>query len=251
QTEYRLKNQKYFKRNLMPAMLGWFLMTSETSLEDIEWLLARSAAFDAGFAFVCNYEAIEKNGNSDKIMHLIGEWEKVRIAGLFTEEQKLRMEDINNEFSLEKLGDKKWNFRQVFSGKFKHEKKIRQPGEPLYSTFNFEHKGNEQTMNFIIAAIDSDVSRITIEIDNYKKIVLAATLQEGEFIKYTGGKKAYVYDKNWQLINEFNVDASALKISNGEHSLRFDCEFIKTGKEPMVKLEIRTFGTAEKISLPD
>jgi hypothetical protein len=24
QTEYRMKNQKYFKRNLMPGMLGWF-----------------------------------------------------------------------------------------------------------------------------------------------------------------------------------------------------------------------------------
>ncbi len=247
QIEYRLKNQKYFKRNLMPAMLGWFLMTSETSIEDIEWLLARSAAFDAGFAFVCNYEAIEKNGNSDRIMHLIGEWEKVRIAGLFTEEQKQRMEDINNEFSLEKLNDKEWNFFQVFSGKFKHEKKLRQPGEPLYSTFKFEHIGNEKTINFILTAIDSDVSEITMEIDNYKKIVLATTIHAGELIKYTGGKKAYVYDKNWQLINKFEVDPSAFQVSNGEHSITFDCEFNKTGTEPMVKLEIRTFGTAENI----
>ncbi len=59
-------------------MLGWFLMTPETSIEDIEWLLARSAAFDAGFAFVTNYEAVEKNANSDKIMDLIGEWEKYK-----------------------------------------------------------------------------------------------------------------------------------------------------------------------------
>ncbi len=28
QTEYRFKNQKYFERNLMPGMLGWFLMTT-------------------------------------------------------------------------------------------------------------------------------------------------------------------------------------------------------------------------------
>jgi RNA polymerase sigma factor (sigma-70 family) len=46
QTEYRLKNQEYFRRNLMPCMLGWFNITAQTSLEDIEWLLARAAGFD-------------------------------------------------------------------------------------------------------------------------------------------------------------------------------------------------------------
>jgi hypothetical protein len=48
QTEYRLKNQPYFRRNLMPGMLGWFKMTAQTSIEDVEWMLARSGAFDAG-----------------------------------------------------------------------------------------------------------------------------------------------------------------------------------------------------------
>ena len=48
QTEYRLKNQDYFRRNLMPCMLGWFNMTGQTSLEDIEWLLARAAGFGRG-----------------------------------------------------------------------------------------------------------------------------------------------------------------------------------------------------------
>lgn len=247
QTEYRLKNQKYFKRNLMPSMLGWFLMTPETSIEDIEWLLARTAAFDAGYALVTNFEAIEKNGNSEKIMHLIGEWEKVRLGRLLSDDQKQRMEDLDNEFSLEKINEKEWNFYQVFSGKFKHEQKVRQPGEPLYSTFNFEHKGNKQTLNFIMSANDCDVSDITIEKDNYKKVVLDITLKAGEFIKYTGGEKAYVYDKNWQKINEFKIDSTAFAVSKGKHAIIFDCQFNNTGKEAMIKFETRTFGTKEKI----
>ena len=153
QTEYRLHNQKYFKRNLMPGMLGWFLMTPETSVEDIEWLLAKSAAFDAGYGFVLRSGVIESNGNSDKIMQLIGDWERLRMANAFSAEQKQRMEDINNEFSLEKTGDGQWNLLQIYSSKFNHENKVRQPGEPLYSTFNFEHKGQDQTMNFIITRL--------------------------------------------------------------------------------------------------
>jgi hypothetical protein len=87
QTEYRLKNQAYFRRNLMPGMLGWFRMQPETSVEDIEWMLARSAAFDAGYAFVTSFEDLEENGRSDEILGLIGRWEEARMADAFTPDQ--------------------------------------------------------------------------------------------------------------------------------------------------------------------
>ena len=104
-------------------------------------------------------------------------------------------------------------------------------------------------MNFILMAIDADISQVKMEIDNYKEIMLPLTLKAGEIIKYTGGTKAYVYDKSWQVINEFGIDPAAFKVSGGEHSMTLDCKFDKTGKEPVVKMEIRTFGEAEKLSL--
>jgi len=249
QTTYRLKNQKYFKRNLMPSMLGWFLMKPETSIEDIEWLLARSAAFDAGYAFVTSLETIAENGNSDKILQLIGDWEKLRIAGVFTYEQKLRMEDINNEFSLKKVNDNEWILVQVYSSKFNHEMKVRQPGEPLYSTFNFSHSGNNNSMHFILSAIEGDIYNIIMEIDNYKEIIIPVVLNAGEHIKYSGGEKAYVYDKNWKLINEFDFDPSVTKVTEGEHSITIDCKFKNIGENPLIKLELRTFGENETIKL--
>lgn len=245
QVEYRLNNQAYFKRNFMPGMLGWFKMTPETSIEDVEWLLTRSAAYNAGFAFVTDDESIKKNGNTDKILELIGDWEKVRLAGLFTDNQKAVMLDINTEFSLLKIRGNEFALHRVYSGKFKHEKKVRQPGEPLYSTFKFSHTGEKQSMNFIINAIDSDISNIVMEIDNYKKIELPVSLEAGEIIKYTGGNKASVYDSNWNIINEFELTPSDFEVSNGDHSITFDCKFNNAGKE--VKLEVRTFAPAEKI----
>jgi hypothetical protein len=44
----------HFERNLMPHMLGWFALRADTSVEDAEWLLARAAGFDAGFALAAS-----------------------------------------------------------------------------------------------------------------------------------------------------------------------------------------------------
>ncbi len=247
QTEYRLKNQAYFKRNLMPAMLGWFSMRAETSVEDIEWMLARSAAFNAGYALVTSEKALKDNGYSAEILKLIGEWEKARMTNAFTEEQKKRMEDINNEFTLAESGAGQWNLTQVFSHKFKHEMKERQPGEPLFSTFNFDHRGEKQAINFILTAVDATVFSPKIVLDNYKEITLPVTLQAEESLKYNGGKTASVYSPTWQKVKEIAMDETAFLIGEGNHTLNLDCTFKANGKEPKAKLEIRLKGKTETI----
>jgi len=247
QTEYRFKNQAYFKRNFMPGMLGWFKMTPETSLEDIEWLLARSSGYDAGYAFVAGFESIEQNGNSDKILELIGDWEQLRLGGLFSEEQKELLRDSGKEFSLKRINDNEWNLHEVNAEVFIHKQKVKQPGEPLFSTLILNNIGDEQTLNFILTAIDCEASEIVMEINNYKEIRLPVVLREGQTIKYAGGNSASVYDANWQLINEFDINHSNLQISKGENSVSFDCNFAREGKNSNIKLEIRTYGKGEKI----
>ena len=249
QTEYRFKNQAYFKRNFMPGMLGWFKMTSETSVEDIEWLLAKSAAYDAGYAFVANLETIENNGNSPEILELIGAWEKLRIQRAFSEEQKKVMLDSNKEFSLKEIDSNSWSLSHLNAEIFKHEHKTKQLGEPLYSRFKFNNIGKEQAFSFIITAVDSDISSITLEINNYKKIKLPVVLKKGQKIKYARGNKATVYDANWKYIKEFNVDFSDFTLNKGENSLNVDCDFIQSDKKATVKFEIRTVEKQEKIVL--
>ncbi len=58
-----------------------------------------------------------------------------------------------------------------------------------------------------------------------------------------------MYNKDWGIIKEFNINASELIIAKGDHKLTFDCTF--TGeKESLVKMEVRIFGPAEKITQP-
>lgn len=247
QTEYRMKNQAYFQRNLMPGMLGWFSMRNNTPVEDIEWMLARSAAFNAGYAFVSGDRPFKTNGQTDDILRYIGEWEKARMDGVFSEEQKERMKDINNEFHLETISDNQWNLYQIHSFKFKHEDKVRQPGEPLSSTFKFENPEESAVMNFILTAQDATISALKIEMNNCCEIKIPGSLSAGESVKYSGGEKAMVLNSNLQIIKEIQVDVSKLQIGKGNNSIVFDCKFAEKGKEPAAKFEVRISGKAEEL----
>lgn len=247
QTEYRLKNQAYFSRNLMPAMLGWFSMRNNTPVEDIEWMLARSAAFNAGYAFVSGERPFKTNGQTKEILRLIGEWEKARMADAFTEDQKARMKDINNEFTLETISEGKWNLRQIHSFKFNHGDKVRQPGEPLFSTFTFDNPEEESVLNFILTAQGASLSEIKLEINNSREILIPVSLNEGESMKYTGGNSVVKLDKFLNEMEKIDLNPEDFNIKNGSNSIVFDCIFSNKGKEPAAKFEVRIPGKVEEI----
>ncbi|MCF8374155.1 MAG: hypothetical protein K9H64_21210 [Bacteroidales bacterium] len=238
QQEYRLKNQKYFKRNLMPGMLGWFLMRPGTSLEDIEWLLARSAGFDAGYAFVMNYESLEKNGNADRILELIGQWEKLRMDNAIPDSLKLLMQDVKNEFELRNGNE----IVQIDSKKFTFQNSVKQPGEPNYTTYTIESQMENSPLNFIISAHESQVSNISIEIDNYKTVQIPLALTDNETLKYIGGNEIVLFDENWNMIKKFEISPSDFIMSQGEHAINFSCDF--NGEKGDVKVEFRTEGVS-------
>ena len=235
QTEYRFKNQKYFERNLMPGMLGWFRMTGRTSLEDIEWMLAKAAGYNAGFGFVCSYKSFEENELTNKILEQINIWEQARLQGAFDEETREHLKNTEAEFHLEKLADNEWELTKINPIRLEHSKKERQPGEPVFSKITFDNPLDGQNLNFILSAIDGDVKDIKLEIDGYKEIVFPLTLLEGETIKYSGGNSAILYNNNWKKIKELEVDPVTLTL--GEHKVTLDCAFIR-GKETKLKLEI-------------
>ena len=248
QTEYRFNNQAYFKRNYMPGMLGWFKMTPETSLEDMEWLLARSAGYEAGYALVADTESVAQNGNSDKILELIGDWEKLRISDSFSEVQKELMRDNTKEFSIERVGDKEWNWKEIHNEIYTHENKVRQPGEPLYTTLNFNNPGAEQSIDFILTANNSDVSNITFEINNYKKIELPLTIKAGQILK-SESNKLTLFDSRWQVIKAYDIDIADFVLNQGDNAIAVDCSFANADKEANLKVEIKSIVADEKVVL--
>lgn len=244
QTQYRLKNQKYFDRNYIPNMLGWFLMKPETSIEDINWLLARSAAFDAGYAFVTSYESLEKNGFTDEILASIGLWENARMKRLFSDDQKKNMEDVDNEFELKKTEDGSLLLSRIYPYRLKHENIMKQPGEPNSTRLTFNNLVNEQVLQFIITAHKTTVINPQIEINGNRLVSIPVKLEDGEHLKFDG-EYAYVYSAQWQLLKSILLDKNKLLLKQGEQQVEVGCEF--KGIEGEMMIEFRVVGEAEII----
>jgi hypothetical protein len=247
QTEYRFKNQAYFKRNLMPGMLGWFQMRPETSVEDIEWMLARSAAFDAGYAFVTSFDALEENGRSEEILALLGRWEAARIADAFSSEQKRRMEDIANEFTLEEADGGGWILRQIHLSKNQYEDRERQPGEPSHETFAFENPADPQPLGFVLMAKGGTVEGIRLEVDGVSTVEIPGRLQDGDAVVYAGGGEAVLYSAQWTPLGTFPLDPGVLGVASGLHELAVDARVMGDG-DAHLKVELRLRGPGEPLS---
>ena len=251
QTSYRLMNQDFFSRNLLPHMLGWFSMNAQTSMEDAEWLLARAAGFDAGFAFNLSIRNVEANGQSDQIFDAIRKWETARMAGAFTAEQKTRMQDIRKEFHLEQTGDNIWDLYPYHIERFEHEQKIRQPGEPVHSIFDFHNPYDRQPLMFLITLTGeqdavSPVEGITIEINNYSIMDIPVKMQPAQILKLDGKGILQLFDKNWKLIESFN-DVKIPELVTGKNRIMIDAAFTKEGSSKL-KIEVKTIGKAESMS---
>ena len=249
QTEYRMKNQAYFRRNLMPGMLRWFQMRPNTSIEDIEWMLARSAAFDAGYAFVTGYAALEANGYTDRILAAIGMWEQARMAGAFSDEQKRRMEDISAEFTLEDSGSDSWLLTSIHAHIYRHDRPVRQPGEPGASRFALTNPGEEQGLHWIVTAEGGDISSVSMRLDIGSEVRFDLRIPDGWSLKYEGGNRATLRDENWNIHRQVVIDPADWRVRPGDHALVFDCVFA-WGDEPKVRVELRTREIAERL-VPD
>ncbi len=247
QTSYRLMNIDYYRRNLMPAMLGWFRFSAETSLEDVEWLMARSAGYDAGFGLTASPITFS-NARGEEALETIKQWETARLSGAFNADQKKRMERISNEFRLKAKAEKEWILYQFALMRHEHKQIIRQPGEPVSSSFTFENPNKKQPFRFIITAPkETAISEMYLDIDNFKKIELPLTLPAGYYLKYDGGAEAIIYSGHWKMISSVPMDAQILELSKGSHKLIFDCKFEK-GKDSVVKLEMKTINDGESVS---
>jgi hypothetical protein len=252
QLQLRLKNQQFFRRNLMPSMLGWFSLRPETSIEDIEWMLARGAGFNAGFGLSTSIETLKKHGRKDEILSTIKMWEDARLRGLFTDEQQQRMQDPKNEFHLLAKANGDYELEPVYSAFMVHEQKVKQPGEPVYSTFEFTNPTDAQVPAFAMTLadkkdVDAELSftNPTITVNQQDAFVLPVSLRPNQYL-YCDGKSVKVYSKQWQLLQTISLTKPLPVLSTGKNEILFDGQF-SGDNIPDVKIELRCKGTPEAL----
>lgn len=249
QVNYRMENQRYFERNFMPHMLGWFKLEPTYRPEDIEWIQARSAAFDAGYLLRVD-ESIEQNGFRSILFEAIREWQKARNSKAFTKTQIERMQNPKNEFHLQRLSDTSWNLYDVLlKGNNEHKYRLVQSGEPLQSKFTFNNIYEEQPVQFYMYVMPGEdksgsVNNVELIINANNPIVIAGTLKAGDKL-YCDGKALYSCNTYWmptQIISLDKLDGW----QKGENKISIRCNFL-SAKGPSVNLEFKALGNTESI----
>lgn len=250
QVNYRLENQRYFERNLMPGMLGWFKLEQTYRPEDIEWIQARSAAFDAGYLLRVD-ESIEQSGFKSQLFEAVREWQKVRNQGLFTSAQRERMKDPKQEFHLAKNDDSTWTLYDVtLKGGNQHKFRSVQTGEPLLSKYNFENPYEKQPVQFYATIkageeTGGNISNLQVLVEGCAPIQVSESLKAGDKL-YCDGRQVYVCDDCWKVRSSYPI-AETTSWNKGKNNVTIQCDF-SSSKAPIIDIEFKALGNPEIIT---
>jgi hypothetical protein len=248
QVNYRMENQRYFERNLMPGMLGWFTLGTDFRPEEIEWIQARSAAFNAGYLLGID-ERIEKNGFKAQLFDAVKQWQTARKQNAFSAAQRERMKNPKNEFHLQKIGDNSWELYPVtLARKFEHKFRATQPGEPVLNKFSLSNAYDAQPMQFYITmtgnAQEESVSNITITVNGHQSLTLNDSFKAGDKVM-CDGKAIFVCDANWNKKKQLPADSLPVWQA-GVNSVTVNSDF--SGNEaPALMFEFKMVGKPERV----
>ncbi|ARS38397.1 hypothetical protein CA265_01305 [Sphingobacteriaceae bacterium GW460-11-11-14-LB5] len=247
QGDYRLENQPFLERNYMPNMLGWFLLSSTTTEEDIEWMMARAAGYHAGFALVARYKSLQTNPNTGKLLALVKLWQEAYRSNIFSAEQTARLKKPENDFHLEKVNNS-WKLYPFKKYKFEHEKKNLQPGEPTFSQWEFTNKEAEQPLNFTLTFMGKEgkISNPWLELDGYFKMELPGDYEAGSSL-VCDGTSIKLYNKKGAFMKNIALKQTIPVLKAGKHMIKFDCQFTED-QELTNRFIIKTIGNPEIIS---
>ena len=110
---HRTRNQAFFKRNLIPPMLGWYKVFladktgrfEATPPENMEYILSRSAAYDAGAALLFETATAKGHGLIHDYYKLIRRWNRFRLEADIPESVRERMREEKSDWHLEETAD--------------------------------------------------------------------------------------------------------------------------------------------------
>ena len=231
----RIANQEFFRNNLFPRMLGWFLYRTAdrrfaaTTREDLEWALSKAAGFDAGFALVARPGALEQMGQADVAMELVGRWEAHRLAGHFSAELRENLRHRETEWRLESGPDGTADllFPLALPAPSRCDLLELQPGQPGGADWSWDNPYGSQPLRLRLYVQGQGWIRDPTFRVGDAVLRIDATIHAGEYLLLDG--TAVVTDRNFGHIRDLTIGTVPI-VPQGRFSLSFSCGF--GGDEP-------------------
>lgn len=249
--EYRINNQAFCERNFIPKMLGWYLLRTSTCLSDMEWMLARSAGFDSGFALATSLDALRKNPEIGPILDALREWEKARRTGVFTPEQREALRNPKREFHLETVSGGGWDlFPFHDSADFHHEPVTRQPGEPTSVQWEVTNPDARQTVQIKlrVAGGGGSIRNPILEINRSATLQIPIEVQAGQSLLIESDAIVRLYDAKGSPVQSFPLKTALPMVQAGTNQITFDCEF-QGETPPKVSVTFKTRGDPTRVGI--
>lgn len=225
--EIRFNNQATLERNYQPNMLGWFWFQAGTTLEEMEWMLARAAGWNAGYALVVHPGAIGKNPYTGEVIGAIRTWEEAKQRDLFNENLIRLLKAGEYDFSLYKINENEFHLQHYRKLKFEHENMVLQPGQPHYSEWEFDVDSEDQDLYFRLLAVgeEGEIGEILLELDGAQSMAIPMFLKAGYSCISDGAGNVLLYDERGSLKKQYEVDWGQVKLEQGKHNMRVSCTF--------------------------
>lgn len=244
QVEGRMKNQEFFRKNLFPRMLGWFLIRKAdrkfeaSTLLDVEWALSEAAGFDAGFAITTSCSVLDTIGTTDEILDAIKNWELLRFENRFDDELKELLKKPETEWHLEKIDETYYKlYPMAISKPLICDLLEMQPGQPGGSDWTFENKLEKQEFSFRMKVEGNGYIENPKFYNRSGVIQFHAKIKGGQYLIFDD-HRAFVTDRNFNKISEVEYKGKCF-VEKNTAQLSFSCLF--GGEEgPEIKVRIIT-----------
>ena len=244
QVEGRMRNQEFFRKNLFPAMLGWFLIRKAnrkfeaSTLMDMEWALSEAAGFDAGFALSASCDTLDSLGTTEEILEAIRNWELLRYENRFGDSLKELLKKPETEWHLEKEDESTFRlYPMAISKPLVCDLLEMQPGQPGGSDWSFAQPFDRQHFSFRMK-VDGYGYIENPRFYNESGVMQFRTAVKGGQYLLFDGLKAFVTDRNYNKLSEVSYTGNCT-VEKGNARLSFGCSF--GGDEgPEVKVRVIT-----------
>lgn len=238
--EYRFKNQEYFARNLFPRMLGWWHLRlaggdlEASTLEDFEWMFARAAGFDAGFAITTDLESLRGNGQAGAILDAARQWEEARLTGAFTADQRQRLRDPKTEWHLEAEGEGRWRLLPVDL--------VPLQGPAATITNRFAAQPLRFVARVTAGPAGQGIADLRCRIGE-QEVRFPAELNPGQYLVCAGSGEATIHDANWNVLARVAPADALPVVPTGDSAIAWAWD--GDGK---VSVTVKLIGPAETVA---
>jgi len=236
--QYRIDNQALLERNYLPNMLGWYLLTEHTTLADIEWMLARAAGYDAGFALATSIGAIRTNPELGSILDAIREWETARRLGGFKPQMREALKDPRREFHLAAVtgGWELFDYHKV-----SYENPLNDAGTGTGAPLLWAPPVSGYPLRFALRT-GKDAGAIlnpVLVIDDRFRARLPVRLAPGHSLACDGEANVRVYDEKGRHLESVPLPEGVVLLDDTAHSVQFSWE-LEEGVQPHITISFQS-----------